>query len=191
MGERLLLRFGLSPCRWREIFDLVDLGRREADKQVLKILERIDPMPLATAQKGINHCAMFAGFRVTNEHSFVLARALGRTFVTVSPLCPVRPTQTAFGRVLADGHHGVPERSLICFATVIYKHASPTGLKIRVHPRPSVVENQTPIAPIVQPKMNSKKSPLPLRHSECGPPGMNGLIFFVSISGNSWFNFRT
>src|ERR1035437_6208255 len=82
MGERLLLRFGLSPCRWREIFDLVDLGRREADKQVLKILERIDPMPLATAQKGINHCATFAGFRVTNEHSIVLARELDRTFVT-------------------------------------------------------------------------------------------------------------
>ena len=39
-------------------------------------------MPLATAQKGINHCATFAGFRVTNEHSIVLARALDRTFVT-------------------------------------------------------------------------------------------------------------
>jgi len=35
----LRLGFGLSPCHWPEIFDPVDLGRREADKQ----LERIDP----------------------------------------------------------------------------------------------------------------------------------------------------
>jgi hypothetical protein len=41
---------------------------------------------------------------------------------------------------------------LICFATAIYKDASPTGLK---NPCPSVVEDL--FTPIVHPKMNTGK----------------------------------
>ena len=67
LSDHFLLRFGLGPRRWRELFDLGDLGRRQAGEQIFQVIEWIDPVPPATAQQGVNHRAAFPGFRMPNE----------------------------------------------------------------------------------------------------------------------------
>src|SRR5580704_18312507 len=37
--------FGLGPSRWCRLFDLGDLGRRQACEQILQIIEWVDLMP--------------------------------------------------------------------------------------------------------------------------------------------------
>lgn len=62
MIDNFLLR--LCPFRWREPFDLGDLGCWQACEQILQIIKRVDAVTTATAQQGVDHRAAFASLRM-------------------------------------------------------------------------------------------------------------------------------
>jgi len=71
------LLFSLAPCRWRERSDLGDLGRWQAREQIFQIIERVDPVPPATAQQGINHRTAFPGFGMPDEQKILFSKGTG------------------------------------------------------------------------------------------------------------------
>jgi hypothetical protein len=49
-----------------------DLGSRQARKQIFQVINRVDAMPPATAQQGVDHRAAFTSFGVPNKQKFFL-----------------------------------------------------------------------------------------------------------------------
>src|ERR1700761_3697334 len=54
LGIAFFRGFGLFPICRRELSNFGDLGRGQAREQVLEVIERVDPMPTAAAQKREN-----------------------------------------------------------------------------------------------------------------------------------------
>jgi hypothetical protein len=75
LSNRFLPRF--SPRRWSELFDLGNLGRRQAHEQIIQIIKGVDPMSPATAQQCVNHRTTFASFGMPNEQPVAPVTATG------------------------------------------------------------------------------------------------------------------
>lgn len=60
----------LWPSSWCELVDLGDLGRWQTGEQIFQIIDRVNPMPPATAQQCVNHGTAFASFGMPNEHAW-------------------------------------------------------------------------------------------------------------------------
>jgi len=65
---------GPDPHRGRELLDLSNFGGGQTGKQIFQIIERVDAVPPATAQKRVNYGAAFAGFRMPNEHPIAFSK---------------------------------------------------------------------------------------------------------------------
>lgn len=76
-GCRPLFCLGLDPRRWRELFDFRDFSRRQTRKQIFQVIERVDSLPPATAQQGVDHGAAFSGSRMSNEQPVLFSKGTG------------------------------------------------------------------------------------------------------------------
>ena len=74
-SDQFRLRCG--PRRWRELSDLGDPGCWQAREQILQVIERVDPVPTATAQQRVDHRAPFASLRMSHEQPVFLSKSRG------------------------------------------------------------------------------------------------------------------
>jgi hypothetical protein len=67
LSDCFLPRFAARPRRWREQFNVGDLGGGQSSEQIRQIIKWVKAVPPATTQQGINHGTAFPGFRMPEK----------------------------------------------------------------------------------------------------------------------------